>query len=164
MMLIVMLVPPAGDVAEAVADGALDVAQHKAPEREIGNVMRGEESPHHAFRVGKGGNARYGGKFRTARGNQERRCGAHRMPQRGHPGGVHLGLHTLSAVNVGIDRLRKLVFVAGSAGGLAVVDLSGAHRFADPAVYEAWYGFAHPHPESLASWSRGFRAGASRSP
>ncbi|HEY4620523.1 MAG TPA: N-acetyl-gamma-glutamyl-phosphate reductase [Gaiellaceae bacterium] len=36
-----------------------------------------------------------------------------------------------------------------------VVDLSGAHRFADPAVYEAWYGFAHPHPESLASWSYG---------
>jgi N-acetyl-gamma-glutamyl-phosphate reductase len=36
-----------------------------------------------------------------------------------------------------------------------VVDLSGAHRFVDPEVYEAWYGFAHPHPESLASWSYG---------
>jgi N-acetyl-gamma-glutamyl-phosphate reductase len=36
-----------------------------------------------------------------------------------------------------------------------VIDLSGAHRFADPAVYEAWYGFAHPHPQSLSSWSYG---------
>jgi N-acetyl-gamma-glutamyl-phosphate reductase len=36
-----------------------------------------------------------------------------------------------------------------------VIDLSGAHRFADPAVYDAWYGFRHPHPESLASWSYG---------
>jgi N-acetyl-gamma-glutamyl-phosphate reductase len=36
-----------------------------------------------------------------------------------------------------------------------VVDLSGAHRFADPAVYEAWYGFEHPAPESLGAWSYG---------
>ena len=36
-----------------------------------------------------------------------------------------------------------------------VVDLSGAHRFVDPSVYEAWYGFAHPRPEDLASWSYG---------
>jgi N-acetyl-gamma-glutamyl-phosphate reductase len=34
-----------------------------------------------------------------------------------------------------------------------VVDLSGAHRLADPALYPAWYGFEHPHPESLSSWS-----------
>ena len=25
-----------------------------------------------------------------------------------------------------------------------VVDLSGAHRLADPALYPAWYGFEHP--------------------
>lgn len=36
-----------------------------------------------------------------------------------------------------------------------VVDLSGAHRFADPVVYESWYGFEHPRPEGLASWSYG---------
>ena len=36
-----------------------------------------------------------------------------------------------------------------------VVDLSGSHRFADPAVYEAWYGFTHPRPGELASWSYG---------
>jgi N-acetyl-gamma-glutamyl-phosphate reductase len=36
-----------------------------------------------------------------------------------------------------------------------LVDLSGAHRFADPGVYDAWYGFAHPLPGSLASWSYG---------
>jgi N-acetyl-gamma-glutamyl-phosphate reductase len=34
-----------------------------------------------------------------------------------------------------------------------VVDLSGGHRFLDPAVYEAWYGFAHPRPEELPRWS-----------
>jgi N-acetyl-gamma-glutamyl-phosphate reductase len=34
-----------------------------------------------------------------------------------------------------------------------VVDLSSAHRLADPAAYEAWYGFAHPHPETLGDWS-----------
>jgi N-acetyl-gamma-glutamyl-phosphate reductase len=36
-----------------------------------------------------------------------------------------------------------------------VVDLSGAHRLADPAAYETWYGFAHPRPDTLAGWSYG---------
>jgi N-acetyl-gamma-glutamyl-phosphate reductase len=36
-----------------------------------------------------------------------------------------------------------------------VVDLSGAHRFVDPAIYDAWYGFRHPKPELLGSWSYG---------
>jgi N-acetyl-gamma-glutamyl-phosphate reductase len=36
-----------------------------------------------------------------------------------------------------------------------VVDLSGAHRFVDPAVYESWYGFTHPRPDGLAAWSYG---------
>jgi N-acetyl-gamma-glutamyl-phosphate reductase len=36
-----------------------------------------------------------------------------------------------------------------------VVDLSGAHRFADPAVYDEWYGFAHPRPGELGRWSYG---------
>jgi len=36
-----------------------------------------------------------------------------------------------------------------------VVDLSGAHRLADPALYERWYGFEHPRPEELGSWSYG---------
>ena len=34
-----------------------------------------------------------------------------------------------------------------------VVDLSGAHRLADPALYASWYGFSHPRPEGLAGWS-----------
>ena len=34
-----------------------------------------------------------------------------------------------------------------------VVDLSGAHRLKDPALYPAWYGFEHSHPEQLADWS-----------
>jgi N-acetyl-gamma-glutamyl-phosphate reductase len=34
-----------------------------------------------------------------------------------------------------------------------VVDLSGAHRLDDPRAYEQWYGFSHPHPETLADWS-----------
>jgi N-acetyl-gamma-glutamyl-phosphate reductase len=36
-----------------------------------------------------------------------------------------------------------------------VVDLSGAHRFTDAAVYSEWYGFEHPRPDALASWSYG---------
>jgi N-acetyl-gamma-glutamyl-phosphate reductase len=36
-----------------------------------------------------------------------------------------------------------------------VVDLSGAHRLHDPSGYDAWYGFTHPRPEELASWSYG---------
>ena len=36
-----------------------------------------------------------------------------------------------------------------------VVDLSGGHRFADPAVYAQWYGFDHPQPDGLAQWSYG---------
>jgi N-acetyl-gamma-glutamyl-phosphate reductase len=34
-----------------------------------------------------------------------------------------------------------------------VVDLSGAHRLAEPALYESWYGFEHPHPDRLGDWS-----------
>ncbi|HEY1368733.1 MAG TPA: N-acetyl-gamma-glutamyl-phosphate reductase [Gaiellaceae bacterium] len=34
-----------------------------------------------------------------------------------------------------------------------VVDLSGAHRLHDPALYPTWYGFEHPRPEALAEWS-----------
>jgi N-acetyl-gamma-glutamyl-phosphate reductase len=36
-----------------------------------------------------------------------------------------------------------------------VVDLSGGHRFADPIVYDDWYGFEHPRPDALASWCYG---------
>jgi len=36
-----------------------------------------------------------------------------------------------------------------------LVDLSGAHRFADPGVYEQWYGFSHPRPAELRGWSYG---------
>jgi N-acetyl-gamma-glutamyl-phosphate reductase len=34
-----------------------------------------------------------------------------------------------------------------------VVDLSGAHRLADAGLYTEWYGFEHPHADSLAEWS-----------
>jgi N-acetyl-gamma-glutamyl-phosphate reductase len=36
-----------------------------------------------------------------------------------------------------------------------VVDLSGAHRLHDPAAYARWYGFEHPHPETLGHWVYG---------
>jgi N-acetyl-gamma-glutamyl-phosphate reductase len=36
-----------------------------------------------------------------------------------------------------------------------VVDLSGAHRLRDAGEYERWYGFVHPQPETLGSWSYG---------
>lgn len=36
-----------------------------------------------------------------------------------------------------------------------VVDLSGGHRFADPGVYEQWYGFDHPEPDGLDRWTYG---------
>lgn len=36
-----------------------------------------------------------------------------------------------------------------------VVDLSGAHRLADPTAYESWYGFAHPRPQELGEWEYG---------
>jgi N-acetyl-gamma-glutamyl-phosphate reductase len=34
-----------------------------------------------------------------------------------------------------------------------VVDLSGAHRLADPSLYPSWYGFEHPAAASLGGWS-----------
>lgn len=34
-----------------------------------------------------------------------------------------------------------------------VVDLSGAHRLHDVALYPAWYGFEHPKPDDLGAWS-----------
>src|SRR5918992_2621002 len=36
-----------------------------------------------------------------------------------------------------------------------VVDLTGAHRLADPALYPAWYGFEHLRPDELGAWSYG---------
>jgi N-acetyl-gamma-glutamyl-phosphate reductase len=37
--------------------------------------------------------------------------------------------------------------------GAIVVDLSGAHRLADAALYPAWYGWEHPRPAALGDWS-----------
>jgi N-acetyl-gamma-glutamyl-phosphate reductase len=37
--------------------------------------------------------------------------------------------------------------------GAVVIDLSGAHRLADAALYPAWYGFEHPLPDGLGAWS-----------
>src|SRR5580765_3522728 len=34
-----------------------------------------------------------------------------------------------------------------------VIDLSGAHRLADAALYPAWYGFEHPRSAELGDWS-----------
>jgi N-acetyl-gamma-glutamyl-phosphate reductase len=34
-----------------------------------------------------------------------------------------------------------------------VVDLSGGHRLREPALYDDWYGFAHPFPGALTEWS-----------
>ena len=34
-----------------------------------------------------------------------------------------------------------------------VIDLSGAHRLRDAALYPAWYGFEHPRPGGLPDWS-----------
>ena len=36
-----------------------------------------------------------------------------------------------------------------------VVDLSGGHRLRESALYDDWYGFAHPFPGALAEWSYG---------
>ncbi len=36
--------------------------------------------------------------------------------------------------------------------GGVVVDLSGAHRLSDAALYAEWYGFEHPRPGALAGW------------
>jgi N-acetyl-gamma-glutamyl-phosphate reductase len=33
-----------------------------------------------------------------------------------------------------------------------VVDLSGAHRLRDGALYETWYGFSHPRADELGDW------------
>jgi N-acetyl-gamma-glutamyl-phosphate reductase len=37
--------------------------------------------------------------------------------------------------------------------GTVVVDLSGAHRLQDAALYPAWYGFEHPRAAALGEWS-----------
>jgi N-acetyl-gamma-glutamyl-phosphate reductase len=39
------------------------------------------------------------------------------------------------------------------AEGVVVVDLSGAHRLAQPSLYSEWYGFEHPRPHVLRDWS-----------
>jgi N-acetyl-gamma-glutamyl-phosphate reductase len=50
---------------------------------------------------------------------------------------------------LGHDRAARLEPPAGA----VVVDLSGAHRLREAALYPAWYGFEHPRPASLAAWS-----------
>ena len=37
--------------------------------------------------------------------------------------------------------------------GAVVVDLSGAHRLQDAALYPAWYAFEHPRASTLGDWS-----------
>lgn len=50
-----------------------------------------------------------------------------------------------------LDHERAAALVPPS--GAVVVDLSGAHRLADAALYPAWYGFDHPAGGSLGDWS-----------
>jgi N-acetyl-gamma-glutamyl-phosphate reductase len=40
-------------------------------------------------------------------------------------------------------------------GGAVVVDLTGAHRLKDPALYASWYAWEHPRPETLGDWCYG---------
>jgi N-acetyl-gamma-glutamyl-phosphate reductase len=40
-----------------------------------------------------------------------------------------------------------------AAPDVVVVDLSGAHRLAEPSLYAEWYGFEHPRPDLLPEWS-----------
>ncbi|HEY8704892.1 MAG TPA: N-acetyl-gamma-glutamyl-phosphate reductase [Gaiellaceae bacterium] len=46
------------------------------------------------------------------------------------------------------DRAARLDAPAGA----VVVDLSGAHRLQDSALYPAWYGFEHPQASALRDW------------
>ncbi len=51
-----------------------------------------------------------------------------------------------------LDHERAATLERSSSGGAAVIDLSGAHRLTDAALYPEWYGFDHPHP---GAWSYG---------
>src|SRR4051812_1615197 len=50
---------------------------------------------------------------------------------------------------LGHDRAAALEAPADT----VVVDLSGAHRLQDAALYPTWYGFEHPHAAGLGAWS-----------
>ena len=50
-----------------------------------------------------------------------------------------------------LDHERAALLDAPAA--TVVVDLSGAHRLAEPSLYAEWYGFEHPQPQVLAEWS-----------
>jgi len=52
-----------------------------------------------------------------------------------------------------LDHERAAAVVPPADG--VVVDLSGAHRLADAAAYEGWYGFVHPREGGLTDWSYG---------
>src|SRR5207249_1883475 len=58
------------------------------------------------------------------------------------------GAH-LVFVCLGNERAAALVPPAEA----VVVDLSGAHRLRDAALYPEWYGFEHPEPGSLREWT-----------
>ncbi len=49
-----------------------------------------------------------------------------------------------------LDHDRAASFEPPAEG--VVVDLTGAHRLRDSALYAEWYGFEHPRPDGLASW------------
>ena len=54
-------------------------------------------------------------------------------------------------VFVCLDHERAAQLVAPARA--IVVDLSGAHRLRDGSAYAEWYGFEHPRPGDLESWS-----------
>jgi N-acetyl-gamma-glutamyl-phosphate reductase len=54
-------------------------------------------------------------------------------------------------VFVCLDHERAALLEPPSRG--VVIDLSGAHRLADPLDYETWYGFEHPKAGELERWS-----------
>ena len=49
-----------------------------------------------------------------------------------------------------LDHVRAAALVPPA--DTVVVDLTGAHRLGSTGDYAAWYGFDHPHPETLDEW------------
>jgi N-acetyl-gamma-glutamyl-phosphate reductase len=72
-------------------------------------------------------------------------------------GSLPLFVANAEAVAAGADVLFACLGAEGAAAlgppaDTVVVDLSGGHRL-DAPLYPDWYGFEHPQPESLGSWS-----------
>jgi len=94
------------NIVKPRANDALHMAQHIPADAKVGNMVLGQQAPHHLVGVGKNADADHGPNVVTASGAQQRGASANRMADQRQSAGVNPTLHS-QPVQTCLNVLRK---------------------------------------------------------